>query len=108
MHDCSRAAGTGYDTSPVLRMARPAGDFLFLVVKKLLALFFLLPFFLPAQQVKHVLFLGNSYTAVNNLPDLVAQLAHAGGDSVSWDANTPGGYTLQLHSQDATTLSKIA
>lgn len=89
-------------------MARPAGDFLFLVVKKFFLAALLLPALLSAQQVKHVLFLGNSYTAVNNLPGLVAQLARAGGDSISWDANTPGGYTLQLHSQDATTLSKIS
>jgi Secretion system C-terminal sorting domain len=60
------------------------------------------------SQNKHVLFLGNSYTAVNNLPDLVAQLALAGGDTLIYDSNTPGGYTLQLHSQDVQSLNKIA
>ncbi len=70
------------------------------------ALLFLFPFCVSAQ-VTNVLFLGNSYTGVNNLPGMVAQLALASGDTISWDANTPGGYTLQLHSQDANTLSKI-
>lgn len=76
-------------------------------MKKFIAAFAFLPVFLSAQTVKNILFLGNSYTYVNNLPDMLAQLAHASGDSISWDANTPGGYTLQLHTQDANTLSKI-
>ena len=58
-------------------------------------------------QTQSVLWLGNSYTAVNNLPDLVRQLALSGGDTLTYDSNTPGGYTLQLHSQDAITLQKI-
>ena len=54
-----------------------------------------------------VLFLGNSYTAYNNLPSMVAQLALSAGDTISYDSNTPGGYTLQLHSQNSTTITKI-
>ncbi len=69
-----------------------------------LLLFFTVPL---SAQVTDVLFIGNSYTGVNNLPDMVAQLALASGDTINWDASTPGGYTLQLHSQDANTLSKI-
>lgn len=61
---------------------------------------------LQAQQAQ-VLFLGNSYTYVNNLPDLLYQLSLAGGDSISYDSNTPGGYTFQLHTSDATSISKI-
>jgi hypothetical protein len=60
-----------------------------------------------AAQTKSILWLGNSYTAVNNLPDLVYQLALSGGDTLQYDSNTPGGYTLQLHTQDATSLAKI-
>lgn len=55
-----------------------------------------------------VLFLGNSYTAGNNLPQLFADLATSGGKEVETDRNTPGGYTLQQHSQNSTSLSKIA
>jgi len=60
-----------------------------------------------AAQTKSILWLGNSYTAVNNLPDLVYQLALSGGDTLQYDSNTPGGYTLQLHTQDANSLAKI-
>lgn len=61
---------------------------------------------LPAQTTD-VLFVGNSYTFYNNLPQLLSNLALAGGDTVVTDQHTPGGYTFQLHSQNATTLSKI-
>ncbi len=58
-------------------------------------------------QTTSVLWLGNSYTAANNLPDLLYQLALSGGDSVTYNSNTPGGYTLQMHSQNATSLQLI-
>ena len=61
-----------------------------------------------SQKVVHALFIGNSYTGVNNLPQTVADLATSMGDSLIFDAYTPGGYTLQMHSTDATTLQKIA
>jgi Domain of unknown function (DUF4886) len=56
----------------------------------------------------HVLFLGNSYTAGNNLPQLFTDLAASGGKTVETDRNTPGGFTLYEHSQDAASLAKIA
>lgn len=59
-----------------------------------------------AQQTQ-VLFLGNSYTYVNNMPDLLYQLSLAGGDSISYDSNTPGGYTFQNHTQDINSIAKI-
>lgn len=58
-------------------------------------------------QTKSVLFLGNSYTYVNNLPQLTATLAASVGDSLVYDSNTPGGYTLEGHSTNATSLNKI-
>ncbi|MEO8149156.1 MAG: PKD domain-containing protein [Bacteroidia bacterium] len=61
-----------------------------------------------AQTARHVLFLGNSYTAVNNLPQLIADIALNNGDTLVFDSNTPGGYTLQLHCTDASSLNKIA
>lgn len=54
-----------------------------------------------------VLFIGNSYTYVNNLPQVIADIANAMGDTLTFDSNTPGGYTLNLHTTNATTLSKI-
>lgn len=58
--------------------------------------------------VKRVLFIGNSYTDVNNLPLLVSQVAASNGDSVYYDSNVPGGMNLYGHSINAITLSKIA
>jgi hypothetical protein len=55
-----------------------------------------------------VLFIGNSYTAVQNLPQVVSQLAAAGGDNLYYQVNAPGGYTFQQHSMDNTTLNYIA
>lgn len=59
-------------------------------------------------QVKKILFLGNSYTAVNNLPEKVSILASSFGDSVYFDSNTPGGYRLINHATNVTTLTKIS
>lgn len=66
---------------------------------------------LHAQVNNHrynVLFLGNSYTYVNNLPVVASNAALSAGDTLTYDSNTIGGYTLQQHSADATSLSKIA
>lgn len=59
-----------------------------------------------AQQTK-VLWIGNSYVATNNLPLMFYNLALSGGDTVVYDANTPGGYTLMQHASNATTIQKI-
>ena len=60
---------------------------------------------------RKALFLGNSYTYVNNLPALTAALAHSAGDSLFFESNAPGGYTLGwqpiAHATDATSLQKI-
>ncbi len=54
-----------------------------------------------------VLFLGNSYTGVNNLPQITQRLAAAANKTLIIDSNTPGGYTLEGHSTNTTSLSKI-
>lgn len=60
-----------------------------------------------AQSIRRVLFLGNSYTAYNNLPQLVKDVASSAGDSLIFDSNTPGGYTLQNHVANPTSMGKI-
>ena len=60
------------------------------------------------SQTKKVLFLGNSYTFVNDLPSLVQDIASSLGDSIIYDSNAPGGYTLEQHCTNPVTLSKIA
>lgn len=62
---------------------------------------------LMGQQARRVLFLGNSYTQVNDLPQILTDVAASVGDSVVTDQSTPGGYTLQLHTTNATSLNKI-
>jgi hypothetical protein len=45
-----------------------------------------------------VLFVGNSYTSVNDLPGTLQQLAQASGArTVQTASDTPGGFTLQQH-----------
>lgn len=55
-----------------------------------------------------MLFIGNSYTYVNNLPQLVASIASSKGDTMVFDSYCPGGYTFNNHFNDANTLAKIA
>ncbi len=63
---------------------------------------------LSFSQKKSALFLGNSYTYVNDLPSMCVQIANSMGDTLTVDQNTPGGYTLEGHSTNSTSLSKIA
>jgi Secretion system C-terminal sorting domain/PKD domain len=62
---------------------------------------------LKAQLSHKVLFLGNSYTGVNNLPQIVHDVALSAGDTLVFDSYTPGGYQLIDHSNDATSQNKI-
>ena len=56
---------------------------------------------------KRVLFLGNSYTYVNNLPQMVADAATSAGDTLIFDSNTPGGQNLGGHLGDPVSIGKI-
>jgi len=66
-----------------------------------LLLFLLLWSALSNAQTTRVLFLGNSYTATNDLPGMLRQLALSLGDTVTTQQSTPGGYTYQLHTTNA-------
>ncbi len=59
------------------------------------------------SQTKKVLFIGNSYTGVNNLPQLVYDVALSVGDTLIYDKHTPGGNRLMNHATNATALAKI-
>src|SRR5689334_14390410 len=85
--------------------------FYFYKMRNLVLLALCLPLFCLAQSASkkaRVLFLGNSYTYVNNLPALIAGIALGQGDSLIYDSNCPGGYTLYGHFTDATSISKIS
>lgn len=77
-------------------------------LKLIIALSLLLsPYFIFSQQTRKVLFLGNSYTYVNNLPQIVSQLATNTGDVFLYDSNLIGGYTLQDHAASTISQNKI-
>jgi hypothetical protein len=56
---------------------------------------------------RKVLFIGNSYIYTNDVPLLLKQMVTSFKDTFDYDQNTPGGYTLQAHSADVTTIGKI-
>jgi hypothetical protein len=55
-----------------------------------------------------ILFIGNSFTYVNDLPRMVAELAEAGRQRpLHCESETPGGCTLEKHWQDRKAVSRI-
>ena len=56
---------------------------------------------------KRVLFIGNSYTYVNDLPGTFTDLAKSGGHRVETDMSAQGGWSLADHVNSAETLDKI-
>lgn len=60
------------------------------------------------QVTKRVLFIGNSYTGVNNLPQMTANLSLSAGDNLIFETHNPGGQTLQGHFADPVVAGKIA
>lgn len=72
----------------------------------LVVLFAVLPLLLAAQT--RVLFLGNSYTAVNDLPGVFDSLSTHGGETVVTSSVTPGGFTFQQHVSNPASLAALA
>jgi hypothetical protein len=61
-----------------------------------------------AEPPLKVLFIGNSYTSVNDLPALLVALAEAaGGRKIETDQHLVGGYTFQRHATEKTAIEKI-
>ena len=60
-----------------------------------------------AQDSVSVLFIGNSYTYVNDLPTVFSNLTTSLGDQVTVDSKTNGGFTFLNHVNDPVTFSKI-
>ena len=74
---------------------------------QLIFVFLATSFAVFSQQTRKVLFLGNSYTQVNNLPQIVSDLASNTGDILIYDSNLIGGYTLQNHFASIISKNKI-
>ncbi len=70
---------------------------------------FLLPFLVfiftnsYSQSTYKVLWLGNSYTGVNNLPALTKSVAQSVGDDIIYQSVTPGGARFLTHSPSGST-----
>ena len=60
-----------------------------------------------AGDTLRVLFIGNSFTGVNDLPEQTRLVAASKGDVLIKTAQANGGYTLQMYSTDAPTLALI-
>jgi len=54
-----------------------------------------------------VLFLGNSYTYYNNMPQIVADMAASTGDTLVWEMEAPGGFTFGGHYTSMASKNKI-
>ena len=76
-------------------------------MRKILFILAITPFLAFSQQTKEVLFVGNSYTYYNNMPQLVEQIALSFGDTLIYESSTPGGANFNAHSTNAQTLAKI-
>ena len=75
---------------------------------RLLSLFFLL---IASTAVKaqhfNVLFLGNSYTSVNDLPGTISGLLADSGKTMTYASNTPGGHCFFQHVENTVSLGLI-
>lgn len=59
------------------------------------------------SNAKRVLFIGNSYTFYNDMPELVKSCALSTGDTLTTDQSTISGYTWRQHSTNEVTNNKI-
>ena len=61
----------------------------------------------PTPEPMRVLFIGNSYTSVNNLPGMIQAMARAAKEkrAFSYTTSTPGGWSFQQHLLDPNTKS---
>jgi hypothetical protein len=75
-------------------------------MKKIIPILFLIVSISYSDTTK-VLFIGNSYTYVNDLPTLFKNLSSSAGKNVYIEMQAPGGYTLENHLSTTETLNAI-
>jgi len=76
-------------------------------MKKLFLFLFYTPTILLGQSLD-ILFIGNSYTYANNMPQMVSDIALSFGDTLNFVSSTTGGATFNVHSTNTNTLNKIS
>lgn len=69
-------------------------------MKKLLLSLIILTSLYSHADSKSVLFIGNSYTYYNNMPNLLKQIALSAGDTIDAVSHTPGGRRISQHAND--------
>ena len=60
-----------------------------------------------AQDSTSVLFIGNSYTYFNNMPEILSDIATSFGNNVSHASQTPGGATFSAHANSNNTYNAM-
>lgn len=78
-----------------------------ILISFLISVFISANCFAQSKTKQRVLFLGNSYTYVNNLPIIVKYIAFFENDTLITDENLIGGYTLKAHSTNQSSIAKI-
>lgn len=77
-------------------------------MKRILLIFFVILFFkFSYADTTKVLFIGNSYTYVNELPILFTNLSTSAGKNVYTEMQAPGGYTFENHLNTSSTIDAI-
>lgn len=59
------------------------------------------------SETLRVLFIGNSYTFVHGVPEILKQMAEAKGHELEYEQQTPGGRTFQQHWEEGKAVEKI-
>lgn len=77
------------------------------LMKKILILILIFTSTLVFSQTKNVLFVGNSYTYINNMPQMVSDLAASVGDQLTFSTSAISSYSLLEHSTNTATLNLI-
>ena len=63
--------------------------------------------FIYGQSTKDVLFIGNSYTYYNNLPNLIKEMAQLNGNDLFHESHTPGASNFSQHASNSNVLSLL-
>lgn len=71
-----------------------------MLLRSIILLLFLFPTLCNGQKNKSALFVGNSYTYYNNLPNLIGQMATSQGHTFTYKLRAPGGASFSSHVQD--------
>ena len=80
----------------------------FKIIIILFGIFLVLSLHAQNDDTLKVLFVGNSHTYLNNMPWMFDSLSESVGRVVIVDMSAPGGYTLEQHSTNTTTINMIS